>query len=63
MIGVTDSSTRQVAVAGAALGEATEAWVNSTHRGIAKPLLPRPPRRGCQRVAAPRNSAANGTLL
>ena len=36
----------RVAVAGAALGEATEAEINFPNRGIAKPLLPRPPRRG-----------------
>ena len=34
----------RVTVAGAALGEATETWINTTNRGIAKTLLPRPPR-------------------
>ena len=38
-------TTRRVAVAGAALGEATEMEMASTDRGIAKPLLPRPPSR------------------
>ena len=44
--------SRRVAVAGAAWGEATETEINSTDRGIAKPLLPRPPRRpfGCKRA-------------
>ena len=32
-----------VAVVGAALGEATETGINTTNRGIAKTLLPRPP--------------------
>lgn len=35
----------QVSGAVAALREATDTWVNATHRGIAKPLPPRPPRR------------------
>ena len=35
----------RVVVAGAALGEATETEINTTNRGIAKTLLPRPPRR------------------
>ena len=37
-----------VAVAGAALGEATETGINTTNRGIAKTPLPRPPRRHIQ---------------